>query len=144
MHTGGASFYSSLPQPHQSTPGRHSGLSVLQRIKLRLLREIRSHRRYLGHIFRPNIWRVEPVSRDFGFDRGLPVDRFYTEQFLAQESVAIHGAVLEIGHDLYTRKFGGSQVTSCDVLYREAGQPGATIIADLADAPDVASDSFDC
>ena len=144
MHTGGASFLSPLRQSHPSTLGRSSGLSVVQRIRLRLLREIRTHRRLLGHLFRPNIWSVEPVSRDFGFDRGLPIDRFYIERFLAEETASIRGAVLEIGHDLYTRKFGEGRVSNCDVLYREAGLPDATIVADLADAPHIASDAFDC
>jgi hypothetical protein len=142
MHTGGALF-SSLPQPHPSSPG-HASPSLLQRLRSRLLREIRNHRRHLGHLFRPNLWSVEPVSREFGFDRGLPIDRFYIERFLADQSAAIRGAVLEIEHDLYTRKFGGSKVASCDVLYRQAGLPGATIIADLVDAPHIASDRFDC
>jgi SAM-dependent methyltransferase len=95
-------------------------------------------------VFRPNFWNLEPVSRDFGFDRGLPLDRYYIERFLAAEAAAIHGCVLEIEHDLYTRRFGGDHVTRSDVLYREAGLPGATIVADLADAPQIASDTFDC
>lgn len=140
MHTGGASLFSPVPEHHPSPPG----LSLRQRIRLRLIREVRAHRRHLGHFFRPNMWSVEPVSREFGFDRGLPVDRFYIERFLAGESTAIHGAVLEIGHDLYTRKFGGDRVASCDVLHREPGFPGTTIVGDLAHAPQIPSDAFDC
>lgn len=144
MHTSDASLLSPRPQPQHSASRQASDLPFLKRFGWRLLREIRTNRRRLGHVFRPNLWRVEPISRDFGFDRGLPVDRFYIERFLAQESASIRGAVLEIGHDLYTRKFGGGRVTRCDVLYREAGLPQATIVADLADAPQIASETFDC
>jgi SAM-dependent methyltransferase len=123
---------------------RSRQISLLQRVKERLRRDVRSHRRRLGRVFRPNIWSVEPVSRDFGFDRGKPVDRFYIERFLARESASIRGTVLEIEHDVYTRRFGGSDVTSCDILYRQAGLPTATIVADLTDAPDIPSERFDC
>jgi SAM-dependent methyltransferase len=142
MNIGGASLLSFLSLSHSNSSG---GLvSLRQRIRDRLLREIRTHRRHLGHAFRPNIWTVEPVSRNFGFDRGLPVDRFYIEQFLAGEAASIRGEVLEIEHDVYTRRFGGDRVTRADILYREAGLSRATIIADLADAPQIESDRFDC
>jgi SAM-dependent methyltransferase len=87
---------------------------------------------------------VEPVSREFGFDRGMPIDRYYVEQFLTRESYAIGGHVLEIEHDLYARRFGGDRVSRCDVLYRTPDLTRATIIADLTDAPHIADDTFDC
>ena len=144
MHTS-LSFFSPSAQPHHPSPDQASRpASFLDRVKDRLLRTVRAHRRHLGHVFRPNIWTVEPVSRDFGFDRGQPVDRFYIERFLAREAAAIRGEVLEIGHDLYTRRFGGDRVTRSDVLYREAGLPNATIVADLVNAPGIESNRFDC
>lgn len=143
MHTGSVFVFSRLSQPHRRSPN-HGPTSLFARIKERLRREVRMHRRYLGRAFRPNIWTVEPVSREFGFDRGQPVDRFYIEHFLAREAWAIRGTVLEVEHDLYTRRFGGNRVTRSDVLYRETGLPGATIVADLTDAPEIAADRFDC
>jgi SAM-dependent methyltransferase len=145
MEPGGASLVPPLPQRHLPSPGFGQRLGfLLDRLSARLLHKIRRYRRHLGPLFRPNIWNLEPVSRDFGFDRGVPLDRFYIERFLAREAAAIRGAVLEIEHDLYTRRFGGDRVTRSDVLYREAGLPRATIVADLADAPQIAADSFDC
>jgi SAM-dependent methyltransferase len=141
MDSGNASLFSPLPQPSQPSSG---AFALIERAKARLQREIRARRRHFGRVFRPNIWSVEPVSRDFGFDRGQPVDRFYIERFLASEAGAIRGAVLEVEHDIYTRRFGGSRVTRSDVLYRNAGLPGATIVADLVDAPHIPSDTFDC
>src|SRR3990170_7811785 len=43
---------------------------------------------------------VEPISREFGFDRGLPVDRHYIERFLSAHSSDIRGRVLEIGDNI--------------------------------------------
>jgi SAM-dependent methyltransferase len=87
---------------------------------------------------------LEPVSRHWGFDRGRPVDRYYIEAFLERHAEDVRGRVLEVGDDAYTRRFGKDRVTRRDVLHVSAGAPGATIVADIADAPHVASASFDC
>jgi SAM-dependent methyltransferase len=145
MQTGDASLSPLLPQSHLPAPRvSQRSPSLLERAIARFRREIRARRRHLGPLFRPTVWKLDPVSRDFGFDRGLPVDRYYIESFLGREASAIRGTVLEVGHDLYTRRFGGERVTRSEVLYREAGLPGATIVADLADAPQVAPETFDC
>lgn len=88
--------------------------------------------------------RLSPVSRTFGFDRGLPIDRYYIEAFLSENSTDIQGRVLEIGESTYTRKFGGALVIRGDVLHVTEGNPGATIVADLTSAPQITSDTFDC
>jgi GNAT superfamily N-acetyltransferase/SAM-dependent methyltransferase len=88
--------------------------------------------------------RLVPASRAFGFDRGGPVDRHYIERFLAAHAQDIRGAVVEIGDDHYTRRFGGNRVGSSAVLDHGAANPRATIVADLADAPHVPDASFDC
>ena len=88
--------------------------------------------------------RVTPFSRRFGFDRGLPVDRYYIERFLVAHAHDIHGRVLEIKDDDYTRRYGGDRVTRSDVLHVVSGNPKATIVADLTDADHVQSDAFDC
>lgn len=87
---------------------------------------------------------MTPVSRAFGYDRGRPVDRYYIESFLARQAADIRGRVLEIGDDSYTRQFGGGRVTRSDVLHVAAGNPKATIVADLTSADHIPSDSFDC
>lgn len=88
--------------------------------------------------------RVTPISRDFGYERGLPVDRYYIENFLVRQSDDIQGRVIEIGDNSYTRKFGGDRVTKSDVLHVAEGNPEATIVADLTSADHIPSDSFDC
>ena len=85
--------------------------------------------------------RTAPISRKFGVDRGLPVDRFYIERFLEAEADSIRGQVLEIGEDTYTRRFGGQRVTGNDVLHVTGDNPAATIVADLADAPRFRTDA---
>lgn len=85
-----------------------------------------------------------PISNDWGFDRGTPVDRYYIQQFLADNRNDIQGRVLEIADDTYTREFGGDRVTKSDVIHPTTGNPKATIIADLVDAPDLSNELFDC
>ena len=53
---------------------------------------------------------MKPISTDWGFDRGLPVDRFYIEKFISENSSAIGGHVVEIADRAYTVKFGGDRV----------------------------------
>jgi len=88
--------------------------------------------------------RVYPISSLFGCDRGQPIDRHYIENFLLRHERDICGSVMEIGDDTYTRRFGGDQVTRCDILHAVEGNPSATIVADLAQADDIPSATFDC
>ncbi len=87
---------------------------------------------------------LNPISHKFGFDRGLPIDRYYTEKFIRANANDIHGRVLEIGDDYYTKKFGTDLITKSDVLHVVDGNPQATIIADLTKADNIPSDTFDC
>lgn len=88
--------------------------------------------------------RLTPVSRHFGVDRGTAIDRHYVESFLARHAADVRGRVLEVGESTYTRRYGGDRVTHSDVLHVRDGNPQATIIADLADAPQVPDATFDC
>lgn len=88
--------------------------------------------------------RLTPLSREFGYDRGQPIDRFYIEQFLDRYRGDIRGRVLEIGDDSYTRRFGGTQVTVRDILHVKEGNPQATFVGDLASADHLPSATFDC
>jgi SAM-dependent methyltransferase len=101
-------------------------------------------RRRLDPIRFGNLRRLTPFSREFGFDRGQPIDRYYIERFLASHTPDIRGHVLEVGDDFYTRKFGGDRVVRCDVLHVSEGNPNATIVADLTRAGHIPSESFDC
>lgn len=98
----------------------------------------------LGRVRFGDLHRVTPISQCFGFDRGLPVDRYYIERFLARNASQIVGRVLEVGDDSYTRRFGGSRVTRGDVLHVRAGNPRATLIGDLTDPDVLPENAFDC
>jgi len=88
--------------------------------------------------------RLTPISRVFGLDRGLPIDRYYIEAFLETYSSDIHGQVLEIGDPNYTRQFGGDRVTQSDVLHAKAGNSKAVIVGDLATGQGIPYKSYDC
>lgn len=97
-----------------------------------------------GRVRFGDLRRTEPISREFGFDRGQPIDRHYIESFLERHRADVRGRVLEVGDDSYTRRFGGARATQRDVLHIEPGHPAATIVADLASAAHVPDDTFDC
>ncbi len=102
----------------------------------------------VGTVDLGNLRRTTPISNWFGFDRGLPIDRYYIEEFLRQYGEAhgvIRGRVLEIRDALYAGRFGdGGSIERIDVLDIDPDNPDATVVADLAEAPDLPSDAFDC
>lgn len=88
--------------------------------------------------------RLHPMSTLFGYDRGQPIDRHYIENFLSQHEDDVYGRVLEVGDNTYTKKFGGNRVQQSDVLHAVEGNSSATIVADLAQADNIPSNTFDC
>jgi SAM-dependent methyltransferase len=90
--------------------------------------------------------RVVPISREWGYDRGTPIDRYYIDQFLKEHQDDVRGRVLEFGDARYTRRFGGAAVSSSDVMHVDEGNPDATIVGDLtiAHEPALPSNAFDC
>jgi len=97
----------------------------------------------VGSVRFGNLRRLSPVSRTFGFDRGVPVDRHYIEGFLGLHRQDIRGRVLEIADNSYTLKFGGDRVTQSDVLSL-IKQRGVSIVAELSRADHIPSNTFDC
>jgi SAM-dependent methyltransferase len=87
--------------------------------------------------------RLTPIDPNWGFERGTPIDRVYVERFVGAHARDIRGRVLEIAAPDYTTRFG-SGVDQIDVLMATGGNPDATIVGDLADAPHIPDDSFDC
>lgn len=87
--------------------------------------------------------RLKPISPDYGYARGLPIDRYYIEKFLSENVMDIRGHVLEIKHNKYTLQYGQARVTKSDVLHPVAGNPDATVVADLTKADHLPSDCYD-
>jgi len=107
----------------------------------------RHFRQRLRRALRPawlgTLRKTRPVSDLWGYDRGRPIDRYYIERFIAGHRADIRGHVLEVKEPLYVERYG-SGVTRIDVLDNDARNTRATVIADLAAATSVQSDSFDC
>jgi SAM-dependent methyltransferase len=87
--------------------------------------------------------RSRPLSREFGYDRGTPIDRYYIERCLEAHAADIHGRVLEVGDDSYSRRFGAGRITKQDILHVQSGNPKATIVGDLGDPETLPSGAFD-
>jgi SAM-dependent methyltransferase len=89
---------------------------------------------------------TNPISQQFGLERGQPVDRFYIESFLSNNAQFIKGRVVEIAENTYTLKFG-TAVEKSEILHIDKNDKKATIIADLSDVdtiPENIADSFIC
>jgi glycosyltransferase involved in cell wall biosynthesis len=114
--------------------------AIPERVRPRLRRLVRPP----GGVRFGNLRRITPISRDFGLERGQPIDRHYIEAFLARHARDVGGHVLEVGDDAYTRRFGGDRVGTCDVLHVSEGSGKATIVDDLASGQRLSSDTFDC
>jgi SAM-dependent methyltransferase len=118
---------------------------VLKSLKKKVTPELRQfiqrlRKPRLGHL---PIRRLRPASR-FGFDRGQPIDRYYIERFLDENRASIRGVCLEVQNDSYVRRFGGDQVTHCDVLDVDTKNARATIHGDLRKLTQVRPDTYDC
>jgi SAM-dependent methyltransferase len=83
------------------------------------------------------------VSEAWGYDRGTPVDRYYIERFLQTHRRDIRGAALEVKELDYLLRFGAN-VDRMDVLDVDPANAAATVVADLAAADPIPSDSYDC
>jgi len=101
------------------------------------LRRFTRERRQVG------LRRAEPVSTQFGLDRGRPVDRFYIERFLAANRDLIRGRVLEVQERTYTDWFG-TAVEHSDVLHAAPGNPEATLVGDLTTGAGIPPGAYDC
>ena len=100
--------------------------------------------RRLRRLLKPALWSaVTPLSDNYGFDRGLPIDRYYIEAFLREHKHDIRGRVIEVKDAGYTNRFG-TAVARRDVLDIDATNPAATIVADIAAASNIPSGSSDC
>jgi hypothetical protein len=88
--------------------------------------------------------RPVPLHREFGWVRGLPIDRHYIDGFLDRHQSDIRGEVLEAAiAPNYTQRFGGNRVTRSHILYPVAGKPGATLVGNLETGEGIPVAAFD-
>jgi glycosyltransferase involved in cell wall biosynthesis len=98
----------------------------------------------IGSIRFGDFRRLSPISRDFGFDRGTPIDRYYIENFLRACSDDIRGHVLEVGDNAYTLRFGGLKVERSEILHVHAANGGVDYIGDLTQPDVLPPETFNC
>ena len=106
----------------------------------------------VGFVRFGSLRRSQPLNRNWGHERGTPVDRYFIDDFLRRHSGApdyspgsIRGHVLEIGESRYAGRFGRPQdIERLDILDVSPTNAEATVIADLTDGSNLASDTFDC
>ena len=83
-----------------------------------------------------------PVSRVFGLDRGMPIDRHYIEAFLREHEPLIRGRTLEVGERLYTARLG--RVETAEVLLTAADGQADAVVGDLSDPASLPERRVDC
>jgi SAM-dependent methyltransferase len=86
--------------------------------------------------------RTTPFST-WGASRGGSIVRVYVGQFVEGHASDIRGRVLEIASDDYARRYG-KDLERLDVLDVFEDNSRATITADLAEAPNIPDNTFDC
>jgi len=98
----------------------------------------------IGSVRFGDLKRQSPISDNFGFDRGSPIDRYYIEKFLAANVSKIRGRVLEVGDNVYTLRFGGARVERSEILHIDGTSPRANFIGSLENLNVLPAESFDC
>jgi SAM-dependent methyltransferase len=112
------------------------------RFKVGDLREARRARRWRRPRRLGELRRTTPFGT-WGESRGGPIDRYYVDRYLEAHAADIRGRVLEVTGDEYATAFG-TGVERVDILDIEDDNPRASFVADIANAPNVPDDAFDC
>ena len=86
---------------------------------------------------------TEPLSDNFGYDRGTPIDRHYIKMFLDSHADLIVGHSLEVKDDRYSQLYT-DKLAKSSVVDIKNNNPLADIVADLTIPESLPSSSFDC
>ena len=86
--------------------------------------------------------RLRPLAD--GRQTGIPIVRYYWAQFLEKHRSDMHGHCLEIGTTETIRHHGGNAVTQADAIDLAGHSPNVNVVADLTQAEQVPSDTYDC
>jgi len=93
--------------------------------------------------------RVTPISANFGYDRGKPVDRYYIEKFLYNNRQYIKGRILEVAEDLYATRFArlnetATEEPTVETLHFNGIGRKVTMIGDLTKPETLPQNRYDC
>jgi SAM-dependent methyltransferase len=98
----------------------------------------------VGRVDFGSLRRITPISTDWGFDRGTPVDRYYIDLFMQAQAGDVRGRVLELSNAEMTQRYGGARVTRSDVLNAVPAPAPVTLVGDLASGEGLPAGAFDC
>jgi hypothetical protein len=115
----------------------------VRRSLARWARSLTQHPR-VGQADFGDLRRLTPVSADWGFDRGTPIDRFYIDRFMRGCADDVRGRVLEIANPDMTWRYGADRVTRSDVLHPVPAPTPVTLVGDLATGAGLPANAFDC
>lgn len=108
------------------------------------LRHLRS--RFVRGISPAYEFATAPRSVKFGFDRGIPIDRKYINDFLLSRKQLVKGRCLEIGASEYCEMLGvapaDTYVLGANVSAGTRNIPGD--LSDMSTLPDTRFDTFIC
>ncbi len=90
-----------------------------------------------------DLFRSTPVNRDWGWDRGVPLDRPFIEQFIRTHRGDMYGRILEIKEPEYSSRYArpGAQV---DILDINSANKLANIIDDMQSCAQISDNTYDC
>lgn len=86
--------------------------------------------------------RMAPFGK--GKSGGLSIIRYYWADFLEQHAADIKGRALEVEETVILRDYGGERVTQAEAIDLATHHDEVKVVADLARADHVPSDSYDC
>jgi len=114
---------------------------ALYLLKAFFIRSVRTNVMYL--------FRTAPMSDEFGFDRGTPVDRYYIEKFLHQNRQYVKGRILEVATDLYATRYARLNEMTTDepiveTLHYDGTEDEVSIIGDLTKPDTLPEKRYDC
>ncbi len=120
------------PEPVSISPERRHNFASVQTA-------VSSPAQFRGGDF----FRVTPVSRVWGCDRGTPLDRPYIDRFIQTHAGDLHGRILEIKQAEYAAKHAraGSHI---DILDIDPTNTEANVIDDLQTCTSIADETYDC
>ncbi len=109
-------------------------------------------REFLRKVYRLNYPLIQtiadmstvPISRQFGTERGTPIDRFYIGQFLENNQKYICGDVLEIEDSTYTKRYGADRVKQALVMDVSNTSPDVTFLGNLETGEGIRGEIADC
>lgn len=87
--------------------------------------------------------RTTPFSTDFGYGKGLPVDRYYIEKFLKQYEQYVNGDVLEVGDSAYSNRYENKKAPANKKVIHLYDK-NADYVGELTDSNILPEDKFDC